>query len=122
MCQYSAVDGKMTPWHLTHLGAFFARGPGLTIIEASAVRPEGRITPQDVGLWNDEQKVEMQKVVEFGHSQGQKVGIQLAHAGRKASEVAPWLSFGAIATEELGGWENNVVGPSTLSYGEGYCT
>jgi len=71
------------------------------MIEATAVLPEGRITPQDVGLWKDSQIEPMKRIVEFAHSQGQKIAIQLAHAGRKASTVAPWLAAAAVATEEV---------------------
>jgi len=93
----------MTMWHLTHLGGIAQRGPGLVSVEATAVQPEGRITPEDVGLWQDSQMEPMKKIVEFVHSQGGKIMIQLAHAGRKASTVAPWLSSGDVATEEV--WE-----------------
>ncbi|KAI5799807.1 FMN-linked oxidoreductase [Geopyxis carbonaria] len=120
LCQYSAEDGHMTPWHMAHLGGIFTRGPGLTIIEATAVVPEGRITPSDVGLWKDSQKEYMSKVVEFAHSQGQKIAIQLAHAGRKASCVAPWLSLGDVATEAQGGWPNNVKAPSAVAYNDSH--
>lgn len=80
----------MTDWHMTHLGGIIQRGPGLAMVEATAVLPEGRITPEDVGLWQDSQMAPMKRIVEFAHSQGQKIGIQLAHAGRKASTVAPY--------------------------------
>ena len=82
--------------------------PGLTFVEATAVQAEGRITPEDCGLWKDSQMEPLRRVVEFAHSQGQKIGIQLAHAGRKASTVAPWLSKGDIATKEMNGWPDNV--------------
>lgn len=101
---------------MAHLGGIFTRGPGLSIIEATAVVPEGRITPEDAGLWKDSQIEPLRKIVEFAHSQNQKVGIQLAHAGRKASTVAPWLSLGLAATESIGGWPDNVWGPSTVPY------
>ena len=122
MCQYSASSGATTPWHLTHLGAVISRGPGLTIIEATAVSPEGRITPQCTGLWKDSQIDGIREIAEFAHSQGQKVGIQIAHAGRKASMVAPWMSWGQVAGEELGGWPKDVVGPSALAYDDCYNT
>ncbi|OGM40495.1 NADH-dependent flavin oxidoreductase [Aspergillus bombycis] len=115
MCQYSADDGHMTPWHLTHYGGIAQRGPGLMIIEATAVVPEGRITPGCVGLWKDSQIAPIKQVIEFAHSQGQKIGIQLAHAGRKASTVAPWLG-GATATNAVGGWVDNVKGPSAIPF------
>ncbi|KAE8359679.1 FMN-linked oxidoreductase [Aspergillus caelatus] len=115
MCQYSAEDGHMTPWHLTHYGGIAQRGPGLMIIEATAVVPEGRITPGCVGLWKDSQIAPIKQVIEFAHSQGQKIGIQLAHAGRKASTVAPWLG-GVTATNAVGGWVDNVKGPSAIPF------
>lgn len=71
------------------------------MVEATSITPEGRITPEDSGLWKDSQIEPLKRIVEFAHSQGQKIGIQLGHAGRKASTVAPWLSKGAIATEEV---------------------
>lgn len=108
----------MTDWHLTHIGGIVQRGPGLTFVEASSVVPEGRITPQDVGLWQDSQIEPMARVVEFAHSQNQRIAIQLAHAGRKASTVAPWLSKGDIATEAMGGWPNNVYGPSAIAFND----
>lgn len=89
LCQYSAEDGHQTAWHMAHLGGIISRGPGLSLIEATAVTPEGRITPEDVGLWKDSQIEPLRKICEFAHSQGQKIGIQIAHAGRKASTVAP---------------------------------
>ncbi|KAI0755189.1 FMN-linked oxidoreductase [Daedaleopsis nitida] len=120
MCQYSAEDGKLTDWHMAHLGGIFTRGPGLTMIEATAVVPEGRITPEDSGLWNDEQIAPLQRIVQFAHSQNQKIAIQLAHAGRKASTVAPWLDMGAIATHAVGGWPDDVYGPSDVPYNENF--
>ncbi|EAW12054.1 NADH:flavin oxidoreductase/NADH oxidase [Aspergillus clavatus NRRL 1] len=116
LCQYSAQDGHMTDWHLAHLGGIAQRGPGMMIIEATAVQPEGRITPQDVGLWKDSQVEPMRRVIDFVHSQGQMIGVQIAHAGRKASTVAPWISFSAIATQKVGGWPDRVVGPSDIPF------
>ncbi|KAI0643110.1 FMN-linked oxidoreductase [Trametes meyenii] len=120
MCQYSAENGKLTDWHLAHLGGIFTRGPGLTFVEATAVTPEGRITPEDSGLWSDEQIEPLRRIVQFAHSQSQKIAIQLAHAGRKASTVAPWLDAGALATEVVGGWPDNVVAPSAIPYNENF--
>lgn len=80
--------------------------------------PEGRITPQDSGLWQDSQIEPLARVVEFAHSQGQKIGIQLAHAGRKASTVAPWLSAKSVAGEDVGGWPDRVIGPSAIAWNE----
>ncbi|KZP16909.1 FMN-linked oxidoreductase [Athelia psychrophila] len=120
LCQYSAEDGHLTAWHQAHLGGIFTRGPGLTILEATAVVSEGRITPQDSGLWADSQIAPLKAIADFAHSQGQKVGIQLAHAGRKASCIAPWLSGAAVATAAVGGWPENVYGPSAIQWGKGY--
>ncbi|KAG0695479.1 hypothetical protein DFH29DRAFT_955028 [Suillus ampliporus] len=120
LCQYSAEDGHLTSWHTAHLGGIFTRGPGLSMIEATAVVPEGRITPEDSGLWKDSQIEPIRKIVEFAHSQNQKVGIQLVHGGRKASVVAPWLNRGPVATESVGGWPDNVWGPSTVPYKDTY--
>ncbi|KAH7024437.1 uncharacterized protein B0I36DRAFT_273982 [Microdochium trichocladiopsis] len=119
LCQYSADDGHATNWHLTHLGGILQRGPGLTITEATAVQPRGRITPQDVGLWKDSQIAPLARITEFAHSQGQKMAIQLAHAGRKASTVAPWLSMNATAPASEGGWPDDVVAPSAIPFTEG---
>ncbi|KAG1748345.1 uncharacterized protein EDB91DRAFT_1113550 [Suillus paluster] len=110
LCQYSADDGHLTSWHMAHLGGIFTRGPGLSIIEATAILPEGRITPEDSGLWKDSQIEPLRKI---------KVAIQLAHAGRKASTVAPWLRGGGLAaTENVGGWPENVWSPSTVPYND----
>ncbi|KAL4970950.1 NADH:flavin oxidoreductase/NADH oxidase [Aspergillus stella-maris] len=116
LCQYSADDGHMTAWHMAHLGGIAQRGPGFLMIEATAVEPEGRITPQDLGLWKDSQIKPMKDVIEFAHSQNQIIGVQIAHAGRKASTVAPWLSFGDAATEKVGGWPDRVKGPSNIPF------
>ncbi|KAG0702065.1 hypothetical protein DFH29DRAFT_1048530 [Suillus ampliporus] len=120
LCQYSADDGHLTSWHMAHLGGIFTRGPGLSMIEAAAVLSEGRMTPEHAGLWKDSQIEPIRKIVEFAHSQNQKVGIQLVHGGRKASIVAPWLNRGLVATENVGGWPDNVWGPSTVPYKDTY--
>jgi len=119
LCQYSADDGKLTAWHQAHLGGIFTRGPGLSIIEATAVTPEGRITPEDAGIWSDAHVEPLRTIVEFAHSQGQKIGIQIGHAGRKASTVAPWLG-GSIASEAAGGWPENVWAPSAIPFHPDY--
>lgn len=106
----------MTDWHVAHLGGIAQRGPGMMMIEATAVQPEGRITPQDVGLWKDSQVEPMRRVIEFVHSQNQKVGVQIAHAGRKASTLPPWVTTAAIATEKVGGWPDNVKAPSAIPF------
>ncbi|SPQ24041.1 1b158a8d-5b5a-4ac8-9885-873aae657f54 [Thermothielavioides terrestris] len=122
MCQYSAEDGHMTDYHLVHLGSMAQRGPGLIMIEATAVQPEGRITPQDVGLWKDSQVAPMRRAIDFVHSQNQLVGVQLAHAGRKASTVAPWkMGEATVATAKVGGWPDRVVGPSTVPFDDAHC-
>ncbi|KAF8069076.1 FMN-linked oxidoreductase [Lyophyllum atratum] len=120
LCQYSADGGKMTMWHKAHLGGIFTRGPGLSFVEATAVVPEGRITPQDAGIWLDEHIKPLAEIVEFCHSQGQKIGIQLAHAGRKASTVAPWIQGDETASVEVGGWPDNVWGPSKIPFKDTY--
>jgi 2,4-dienoyl-CoA reductase-like NADH-dependent reductase (Old Yellow Enzyme family) len=96
--------------------------PGLLMIEATAVQANGRITPEDSGIWLDAHIDTLRKHVQFAHSQNAKIGIQLAHAGRKASTVAPWLSSGATAFEEAGGWPDDVVGPSSEPFNEHYPT
>ncbi|CAG8211309.1 unnamed protein product [Penicillium salamii] len=118
MCQYSADDGHMTKWHMAHYGAIAQRGPGMMIIEATGVLPEARITPYCVGLWKDSQIAPLAEVIEFIHSQGQKVGIQLGHAGRKASTLPLWLG-GGTATDTVGGWVDNVKGPSAIPFSDG---
>ncbi|EEH38432.1 NADPH dehydrogenase [Paracoccidioides lutzii Pb01] len=116
LCQYSAQDGHMTDWHMSHLGGIAMRGPGFIMTEAASVLPEGRISPEDVGLWKDSQIEPIKRVVEFVHSQNQVIGIQLAHAGRKASSLAPFLAVNKVATEQAGGWPKNVKGPSDIPF------
>jgi 2,4-dienoyl-CoA reductase-like NADH-dependent reductase (Old Yellow Enzyme family) len=89
MCQYSSIDGFTNDWHLVHLGSRAVGGAGLIIAEATAVSPEGRISPGDVGLWKDEHIHGLSRIVNFIHQQGSLAGIQLAHAGRKASCAVP---------------------------------
>lgn len=123
MCQYSAQDGHMTDYHLVHLGQFALHGAALTIVEATAVEPRGRISPEDVGLWQDSQIAPLKRAVDFIHCQNQLAGIQLAHAGRKASTLAPWITESrgkALAPEHEGGWPDDVVGPSAIPYSEGW--
>lgn len=120
MCQYSADDGHASDWHFAHLSKFIIHGTPLTIIEATSVTPNGRISPDDLGLWKDSQIAGLKRIADFAHSQNQKLGIQLAHAGRKASTLAPWLvtdgSVGALASPEEGGWGDNVWAPSAIKY------
>ncbi|MFJ4219112.1 NADH:flavin oxidoreductase/NADH oxidase [Curtobacterium luteum] len=119
MCQYSveAQDGVPTPWHLVHLGSFAKGGAGAVVVEATGVVPEGRISPQDLGLWNDEQRDAFRPIVDFVHSQGAAAGVQLAHAGRKASTFRPWESARGSVPVEDGGWQT--VAPSPEAF-EGY--
>ncbi|KAJ2856346.1 hypothetical protein J3B02_001653 [Coemansia erecta] len=120
MCMYSSQDGFATDFHLVHIGQFAMSGLGLTIMEASGVSPEGRITPNCLGIWKDEHIEKLQQITRFVHANKGAVGIQLAHAGRKASTTAPWLikKLGANATPENGGWPESVVAPSDVAYDE----
>ncbi|KAF9478991.1 NADPH dehydrogenase [Pholiota conissans] len=121
LCQYSAENGMITPqWHMAHLGGIFTRGPGHSMIEATAVLPNGRITPQDLGIWSDAHIAPFRELTTFAHSQGQKIGIQLAHAGRKASTVANWIGGSPIASPEIGGWPDDLIAPSAIPYDDGY--
>ncbi|MET3635329.1 NADH:flavin oxidoreductase/NADH oxidase [Curtobacterium oceanosedimentum] len=119
MCQYSVEqqDGVPTPWHLVHLGGFAKGGAGAVVVEAAGVVPEGRISPQDVGLWNDEQRDAFRPIVDFLHAQGAAAGIQLAHAGRKASTYRPWSGTSGSVPESEGGWAT--VAPSAVAF-DGY--
>lgn len=114
MCQYSAVDGVPNDWHLVHLGSLARGGAGLVISEAAAVVPEGRISPDDAGIWNDEQQAAWARVVDFVHGQGAAAGIQLAHAGRKASTYSGFTGERGAVPEAAGGWRP--VGPSATGY------
>ncbi len=116
MCQYSAQDGFANDWHLVHLGSRAAGGAGLIIQEATAVSPEGRITPNDLGLWKDEQMEKLKTIVSFVHNQGSLIGIQLAHAGRKASHGLPWKGGKPLDLQD-GGWQ--AVAPSAISFSDG---
>ncbi|PVU82522.1 oxidoreductase [Cellulomonas sp. WB94] len=119
MCQYSAVDGVPNDWHLVHLGARASGGFGLVIAEATAVVPEGRISARDTGLWNDEQVAAWRRVTDFVHDRGTLAGVQLAHAGRKASTYPLFAMAGeqrrrgSVPVAD-GGWQT--VGPSALAY------
>lgn len=110
MCQYSALDGVVQDWHLAHYGALATGGAGLVIAEATAVSPEGRISPLDAGLWNDEQVEAWSRITRFAREQGTPMGVQLGHAGRKASTRAPWEGRGSIPREE-GGWDTISASP-----------
>ena len=116
MCQYSALDGFAGDWHLAHYGARAAGGAGLIIAEATAVLPEGRITPGDLGLWSDDHIPGLRRITDFIHSQGAIAGIQLAHAGRKASCAVPWEG-GKQLSSDNGGWET--IAPSAIPFSPG---
>lgn len=116
MCQYSATDGVPNTWHLVHLGARAVGGAGLVMVEATGVCPEGRISPYDLGLWNDAQRDAFKPIAAFIKEQGAVAAIQLAHAGRKGSTDAPWISSKALAPAE-GGWVPHA--PSALPFGPG---
>jgi 2,4-dienoyl-CoA reductase-like NADH-dependent reductase (Old Yellow Enzyme family) len=113
MCQYQATDGVPNDWHLVHLGGLAQGGAGLVITEAAAVLPEGRISPDDLGLWNMAQAEGLARCVHFIKSQGAVPGIQLAHAGRKASTFAPWKGSGSVP-QAVGGW--TPLAPSALPF------
>jgi len=114
MCQYSSADGLANDWHLVHLGSRAVGGAGLVFTEATAVTADGRITAQDLGLWNDEQIEPLQRITRFINAQGGVAGIQLAHAGRKASTYRPWLGKHGSVKPDEGGWVP--VGPSPIAF------
>jgi len=118
MCEYSAVEGFANDWHVVHLGSRAIGGAGLVITEAAAVSPEGRITPGDLGIWKDEHIPELARITAFLKSQGTVPGMQLAHAGRKASMALPWDPARTLPPEE-GGW-TNVVAPSAERFADTY--
>src|ERR1039458_2456294 len=118
MCEYSSIDGFANDWHLVHLGSRAVGGAGLVMTEATAVTPEGRISPADLGIWRDDHIEFLSRITRFIHSQGSVAGIQLAHAGRKASTYHPSDGNGAVP-EESGGWKN-VVAPSAIPFAENY--
>lgn len=117
MCQYSSEDGFANDWHLIHLGSRAQGGAGLVMTEASAVLPEGRISPADLGIWKDEHIPALARIVEFLHAQGARAGIQLAHAGRKASTKVPFAGDGLVPPGE-GGWQP--VAPSAIAFSPSY--
>ena len=116
MCQYSAEDGFVNDWHLVHLGSRAAGGAGLVMVEATAVEPRGRISAWDTGIWKDEHVAPLARIAAFVRGQGAAAGIQLAHAGRKASVRRPW-DGGAPLTEQEGAWQT--VAPSPIPFREG---
>ncbi|AMV36192.1 NADH:flavin oxidoreductase/NADH oxidase [Planctomyces sp. SH-PL62] len=118
MCQYSSQDGLANDWHLVHLGARASGGVGLIFVEATAVTPGGRISPGDMGLWDDGHIEPLARIVRYLDSQGAAPGIQIAHAGRKASCDLPWRGGAPIHDPAQGGWP--VVGPSPIPFDEGH--
>ena len=117
MCQYSSEEGFPTDWHLVHLGSRAVGGAGLIIVEATAVTPEGRISPADSGLWSDAQAKAFHRITTFIKAQGAVPGIQLAHAGRKGSTKAPWDGEGAVGAGQ-GGWTPSA--PSAIPFAPNY--
>ena len=117
MCQYSSEDGMPTDWHLVHLGRRAVGGAGLVIMEATAVSPEGRISPSDAGIWSDAHAESYRRITKFIKEHGAVAGIQLAHAGRKASTAEPW-NGGKLVDEGYGGWET--VAPSAEAFADDY--
>ena len=114
MCEYSAQDGFANDWHLVHLGSRAVGGTALIMVEATAVTAEGRISPGDLGIWKDEHIEPLARIAKFVHSQGAVAGIQLAHAGRKASCDLPWKGGARLKSPEQSGWP--VVGPSPVPF------
>ncbi|KAJ2158111.1 hypothetical protein GGF46_004016 [Coemansia sp. RSA 552] len=120
MCMYSSDDGFATDFHLVHTGQYALRGVGLVIMEAAGVAPEGRITPNCLGIWKDDHVEKLRQIVQFAHTNKGAIGIQLAHAGRKSSTTAPWLmkQRGANADAAHGGWPDKVYGPSAVAFND----
>jgi 2,4-dienoyl-CoA reductase-like NADH-dependent reductase (Old Yellow Enzyme family) len=117
MCQYSSTDGFANNWHNVHLGSFAVGGASLIITEATAVSPEGRISPSDLGIWKDEHIAELKHITTFIEQQGAVAGIQLAHAGRKASHAEPWTGNAQIPVADERSWQT--VAPSPIPFKEG---
>lgn len=115
MCQYSSEEGFANDWHLVHLGSRAVGGAGLVIAEATAVSPEGRISAADLGIWNDEHIPHLKRITSFIHQNDSLAGIQIAHAGRKASTLPPWFGGHSVKPED-GGWQT--VGPSAIGFRE----
>jgi 2,4-dienoyl-CoA reductase-like NADH-dependent reductase (Old Yellow Enzyme family) len=120
MCQYSSEDGFADDWHLVHLGQFAVGGAAMVITEATAVTPDGRISPQDLGLWKDEHVEMLARIGRFVEAHGAVFGTQLAHAGRKASTGRPWEGGGPVAVER-GGW-THLAAPSAIAFDTPYQT
>jgi 2,4-dienoyl-CoA reductase-like NADH-dependent reductase (Old Yellow Enzyme family) len=116
MCEYSSVDGFANQWHLVHLGSRAIGGAALVITEASAVSPEGRISPGDLGIWKDEHIEKLKHITGFIHEHGAVAGVQLAHAGRKASHEVPWRGNKQIPSDAQNGWK--ALAPSPIAFSE----
>ncbi len=116
MCEYSSTDGFANDWHLVHLGGFAVGGAALVMTEATAVSPEGRISPGDLGIWKDDHIEKLKQIASFVHSQDALAGIQLAHAGRKASHDIPWKGGKQIPSDAENGWKS--LAPSAVSFTE----
>jgi 2,4-dienoyl-CoA reductase-like NADH-dependent reductase (Old Yellow Enzyme family) len=117
MCEYSSEDGFANEWHLVHLGSIAVGGAALVITEATAVSPEGRITFADLGIYHDEHITKLKQIIDFAHAQGTIMGIQLGHAGRKASRTQPWTGGKQIPSDQQNGWK--AVAPSAVSFTDG---
>lgn len=117
MCQYSSMDGFANDWHLVHLGSRAVGGAALVVQEATAVSPEGRISPSDMGLYKDEHVAKLRTITDFIHAQGAVAGIQLAHAGRKASQSVPWAGGRQIPSDAPESW--TTVAPSAIPFAPG---
>ena len=115
MCEYSSADGYANDWHVVHLGSRAVGGAGLVLTEATAVTPDGRITPEDLGIYLDDHVEPLARIVRFIHEQGSVAGMQLAHAGRKGSTYRPWDGSGGIP-ENAGGW--TALAPSAMPFAE----
>ena len=118
MCEYSSSDGFANDWHFVHLGSRAVGGAGLVFTEATAVTPEGRISPEDLGIWKDDHVDMLARIVRFVHEQGSVAGMQLAHAGRKANTYRPWSGTGAVSDAD-GGW-TNVLAPTAVAFADNY--
>ena len=118
MCQYASEDGFAADWHLVHLGSRAVGGAGLVMAEAAAVEPRGRISPYDLGIWKEDHILGLERIAQFIAFQGAVPGIQLAHAGRKASTARPWEG-GAPLTEDNGGWRP-LAAPSPIPFEKGH--
>ncbi|MGB7024456.1 MAG: NADH:flavin oxidoreductase/NADH oxidase [Candidatus Acidiferrales bacterium] len=119
MCQYSCAEGLANDWHFVHLGSRAVGGAAMVFCEATAVTPEARISPEDLGIWSDRHVEALARIVHFIHEQGSLAGIQLAHAGRKASTYKTWADAHGQVPESEGGW-NDVVAPSAIRFQDDY--